>query len=151
MKGNSTFLLKVVSFVIVIPMLSLFILLLPWVISGLTEVIPVSNYVKYLGFIGLYGAMVPFCFGVYQVIKLFSHIKNKVSSELYLETLRNIKYSSLTVSFFYVLGMPLLFLMADKDDAPGILLFGLIVFLVNSVGAICSAVFAKRNHQYKIS
>jgi hypothetical protein len=148
MKGNSTFLLKVVSFVIVIPMVSLFILVLPWVISALTEVIPVPNYVKYLGFIGLYGAMVPFCFGVYQVIKLFSHIKNKVSSELYLETLRNIKYSSLTVSFLYVLGMPLLYLMADKDDAPGILLFALIVFLVNCVSAILSAVFERRRHAF---
>lgn len=148
MKGNSTFLLKVVSFVIVIPMLSLFILLLPWVISGLTEVIPVSNYVKYLGFIGLYGAMVPFCFGVYQVIKLLNYMKNKVSSELYLETVKNIKYASITVSFLYVLGMPLLFLMADKDDSPGILLFGLIVFLVNCMSAIFSAVFERRSHAF---
>jgi hypothetical protein len=148
MKRNSTFLLKVVSFVIVIPMVSLFILLLPWVISGLTEVIPVSNYIKYLGFIGLYGAIIPFCFGIYQIIKLFNYIKNKVSSELYLETLKNIKYSSLTVSFLYVLGMPLLYLMADKDDAPGILLFGLIVFLVNCMSAIFSDVFEKRSHAF---
>jgi len=148
MKRNSTFLLKVVSFVIVIPMVSLFILLLPWVMSGLAEVIPVSNYIKYLGFIGLYGAIIPFCFGIYQIIKLFNYMKNKVSSELYLETVKNMKYASITVSFLYVLGMPLLFLMADKDDAPGILLFGLIVFLVNCVSAILSAVFERRRHAF---
>lgn len=146
MKEYSTSLLKGLSFFIVIPMISIFIFGLPWVISGLTEVISVPNYVQYLGFIGLYGAIVPFCFGIYQALKLLSYIKDKVFSELYLETLRNIKYCSITISILYVIGMPLLYLMADKDDAPGIILFGLIVFLASGINAVFAGVFEKRCH-----
>lgn len=147
MKQKTTLFWKLALFLIVIPILGFFIFMLPWVISGLVEVFPVPPYLQYLGFIGLYGAIVPFLFALYQTIKLLSHInKTNALSQFSVMTLKNIKCSASTISALYVLGMPLIFLMADADDAPGAVLFGLFVILVTAVSAFLAAVFEKRCH-----
>ena len=145
MKQPTTIFMKVALFIIVIPILSFFVFGLPWVVSGLAEVIPVMPYIQYLGFMGLYGAVVPFLFALYQVVKFLSYSNNnKAYSEMSVVALKNIKHSAITISVLYVIAMPLLYLMADKDDAPGILLFGLIVFSASAVTAFFAVVFGKK-------
>lgn len=144
MKRSSTILLKVAVFVGG-PIITLFIFLLPAVITGLTRVFPVSPYLQYLGFIGLYGAVVPFLFALYQTIKFLRFINKKGAfSELTVRALKNIKYCGITISGLYVIAMPLLFLMADGDDAPGIILFALLVILSTSVSAVFANIFEKK-------
>jgi hypothetical protein len=151
MKGYSTIFLKV-AVIMGSPILTLFVFLLPWVVSGLAEVIPVPPYLQYLGFMGLYGAVTPFLFALHQTINFIKYLnKNETFSELSLKALKNIKYSAITISSLYVIAMPLLYLMADADDAPGILLFGLIVFATSIVSAVFAHVFKKRCHNNKIS
>jgi hypothetical protein len=152
MKQRITFILKSAFFLIVTLILSLFIFGLPRIMSGLSEVIPVPAYLRYPGLIALYAAMIPFLFGLYQILRLFINInKNKAFSELSVRTLKNIKYCSSTISVLYIISLPLLFILADKDDAPGILLFGLIVIFFNGVGAVFASVFKKRYYSNKIS
>jgi hypothetical protein len=125
--------------------LTLFIFLLPWVVSGLEEVFPVAPYLQYLGFIGLYGSIVPFLFGLYQTIKFIGNINgDQVFSQSSVRILDNIRYSASTISALYVLGMPLLALMAEADDAPGLVLFALMVFCASIVVAVFSNIFRKR-------
>lgn len=151
MKSVTTLFLKLFLSVIVISALGFFIFLLPWVVSGLAEVIPAAPYLKYFGFMGLYGTVVPFLFALYQGIKLLIYInRNEAFSELSVNILKNIKYCAATISVLYVISMPLLYIMADKDDAPGILLFGLIVFSASIVSAVLTAVFEKRCNVYRI-
>lgn len=151
MKRYSTSFLKIAVFIL-IPILGIFIFLLPGVITGLSHVFPVSPYLQYLGFIGLYGAVTPFIFAVYQTIKLLINInKDKAFSQISVKTLKNIKYSASTISVLYVISMPLLFLMADADDAPGVILFALIVILAGIVSAFFASRFEKRCHSNKIS
>ncbi|AKN31448.1 membrane protein [Clostridium carboxidivorans P7] len=151
MKRSSTIFLKVAVF-IGSPILTLFIFLLPMVITGLSHVIPVSAYLQYIGFIGLYGAVMPFLFALYQTIKFLSYVnKNNAVSEQSLNALKNARYCGITVSVLYVIAMPLLFLMADGDDAPGIILFALLVILSTSVSAVFANVFEKRCNSNKIS
>ena len=134
------------------PILTLFIFLLPMVITGLSRVISVSAYLQYLGFIGLYGAVTPFLFALYQTIKFIGYTnKNEVLSELSVKALKNIRYCGITISVLYVIAMPLLFLMADGDDAPGIILFALIVILSASVSAIFANVFERKCHSNEMS
>lgn len=147
MKRYSTILLKIVVF-IGSPILALFIFGLPWVVSGLAEVISVPPYLQYFGFIGLYGAIIPFLFALYETLKFLSYVnKNEAFSQISVNALNNIKYCAITISVLYVIGMPLLYLMADKDDAPGILLFGLIVFSAAIVSAVFATAFGKRCHE----
>jgi hypothetical protein len=149
MKRSSTIFLKVAIF-IGSPILTIFIFLLPMVITGLTHVIPVSPYLHYIGFIGLYGSVTPFLFALYQTIKFLSYInKNNALSEQSVNALKNIRYCGITISVLYVMAMPLLFLMADGDDAPGIILFALIVILSTSASAVFAYIFEKRCNKIK--
>lgn len=144
MKRSSAIFLKVAFFIASL-ILTIFIFLLPMVITGLSRVIPVSPYLQYIGFIGLYGAVTPFLFALYQTIKFLRYInKNKALSEQSVNALKNIRYCGFTISALYVIAMPLLFLMADGDDAPGIILFALMVILSTSISAIFANVLEKR-------
>jgi hypothetical protein len=145
MKKQTKTLLKLALLLIVFPILGFFIIVLPGVTTGLSRVIPVSPYVQYFGFIGLYGAVTPFLFVLYHTLKLLINInRGKAFSEASLMALKTIKYCARTISVLYVIGMPLLFLMGDADDAPGVVLFGLIVILAGIVGAFFAAGFEKR-------
>lgn len=150
MKRSSTILLKVSVF-IGGPIVALLIFLLPMVTTGLSRVISVSAYLQYLGFIGLYGAVPPFLFALYQTIKFISYAnKNEALSELSVKTLKNIRYCGIIISLLYVIAMPLLFIIADGDDAPGIILFALIVILSTSISAVFANIFEKRRHSNKL-
>jgi hypothetical protein len=152
MKQPTTIFLKLALFLIVIPILGFFIIVLPRVMTGLSEVFPVSAYLRYPGLIALYLAIIPFLIALYQTIKLFINFsKNKALSQVSAKTLKNIKYSAITISILYVISMPLLFLMGDADDAPGIILFALIIILVTVVSAVFAAVYEKRCPGNKIS
>jgi thiamine biosynthesis protein ThiC len=99
---------------------------------------------KYLIFIVLYAAAVPFYIALYQAFKLLSYIdKNKAFSIISVRALKNIKYCAITISILYVVGMPLLYLIAEKDDAPGIILIGLVIIFASMVIAVFAAVLQK--------
>nr|WP_236898755.1 hypothetical protein [Clostridium beijerinckii] len=55
------------------------------------------------------------------------------------------------MSVLYVISMPLLFLMADGDDALGIILFALLVIFSTSMSAVFANIFEKRCHSNRIS
>jgi hypothetical protein len=87
--------------------------------------------------IGMYVPAIPFFIGLHQGLKLLNHIdNNKVFSEASVKALKTIKYCALTVSALYALGMPYIFYVADKDDAPGVVAIGFIfIFASLAVGA----------------
>src|SRR3989344_3295517 len=82
----------------------------------------------------MYVTAIPFFFALYQTLKLLRYIdKNIAFSELSVKALRNIKYCAIIISALYVAGMPFLVSIADKDDAPGAVGFGLIFILASIV------------------
>ncbi|MBE6069533.1 MAG: DUF2975 domain-containing protein [Clostridium lundense] len=152
MKQRTTFLLKLAIFVIVIPILSLFIFILPRIMSGLAEVIPVPAYLQYPGLIALHAAWIPFLFALYHTIRLLINInRDKAFSKVSVKALKNIKCSAITICGLYVISMPLLFLLADGDDAPGIILFALLVIFAMVMSSVFAASLEKRYHSNKIS
>lgn len=151
MKKGTAILLKLAIFLVVIPLIGFFVLVMPRIMTGLSEVFPVSANFRYPGLIALYAAVIPFLFALYETIKLFINInKEKAFSEATVKTLKNIKYSAMTISILYIIAMPLLFLMGDADDAPGVILFSLIIILTSFVSAVFASVFEKRCHENKI-
>jgi hypothetical protein len=145
MKQQTRKFMNLALLIIVVPILGFFIFMLPIIMSGLAEVIAVPAYLKYPGLIALYAAIVPFLFVVYQIVKqLINVIKNKAFSQISVKALKNIKYCTLAISALYVLAMPLLFILADKDDAPGIILFGSFVIFMNGVSAVLAASYEKK-------
>lgn len=135
--------LTIAVFLIGIPILSLCIFGLPWLASGVAEMNPVSACLQYPVLIGLYAAAIPFSFALYQALKLLIN-KDQACSELSAMALKNIKYCAAIISVLYVIGMPFLFLMGHKDDAPGIVALGLFVILASLVSAFFANFYHKR-------
>ncbi|WP_191565281.1 DUF2975 domain-containing protein [Metabacillus idriensis] len=144
MKRGTTLFLKIAVILIGIPVLALCIFLVPEIANFAAELYPDLAYMKYLVLIDLYATAVPFYFALYQAFKLLNYIdKNKAFSELSVGALKNIKYCAFSISILYVLGMPLFYLMAEIDDAPGIILIGMVIIFASFVIAVFAAVLQK--------
>ncbi|QGI13332.1 DUF2975 domain-containing protein [Bacillus subtilis] len=144
MNRISTIFLKIALVLIGIPILALCIFLVPKVANYSAELFPNIAYIKYLVFIYLYVTAIPFYFALYQAFKLLSYIdKNKAFSGLSVRALKNIKYCAVTISIFYAAGMPVFYLMAEIDDAPGIIVIGLVIIFASMVIAVFAAVLQK--------
>ncbi|MED4728307.1 hypothetical protein D1872_185310 [compost metagenome] len=144
MKRGSTLFLKIAVILIGIPVLALCIFLVPGIANYAAELYPDFAYMKYLLLIDLYAAAIPFYFALYQAFKLLSYIdKNEAFSELSVRALKNIKYCAITISILYVVGMPLFYLIAEIDDAPGIILIGLVIIFASMVIAVFAAVLQR--------
>ncbi|MCM2584185.1 DUF2975 domain-containing protein [Bacillus stercoris] len=144
MNRMSTLFLKIAVIFIGIPILALCIFLVPKIANYSAELLPNIVYMKYLVFIYLYVTAIPFYFALYQAFKLLSYIdKNKAFSGLSVRALKNIKYCAVTISIFYAAGMPVFYLIADIDDAPGIIVIGLVIIFASMVIAVFAAVLQK--------
>ncbi|PEZ71732.1 DUF2975 domain-containing protein [Bacillus sp. AFS017274] len=144
MKLGTTLFLKIAVIFIGIPVLALCIFFVPEIANFAAELYPDMAYLKYLVFIDLYASAIPFYFALYQAFKLLSYIdKNKAFSELSVRALKTIKNCAITISGLYVLGMPLFYLIADMDDAPGIILIGMVVIFASMVIAVFAAVLQR--------
>ena len=69
--------------------------------------------------------------------------KIKLSRELSVKALKKIKYCAITISSLHVLVLPLFYLFAEKDDAPGVIFVGLVVPFASMVIAVFAAVLQK--------
>jgi hypothetical protein len=94
--------------------------------------------------LGMYVAAVPFFIAIYQTLNLLSYIdKNKAFSNLSVKALRIVKYCGLVISGLYALGMPYIFMVADKDDAPGVIVIALLIIGTSLVIATSAGVLQK--------
>ncbi|MEK4487224.1 DUF2975 domain-containing protein [Psychrobacillus sp. FSL H8-0484] len=144
MKRGTTLFLKIAVILIGIPVLALCIFLVPEIANFAAELYPDITYIKYLVFINFYAASIPFYFALYQAFKLLSYIdKSKAFSDLSVRALKTIKYCAITISILYVLGMPLFYLIAEMDDAPGIIVIGMVLIFASLVIAVFAAVLQK--------
>lgn len=144
MKQVSTLFLKVAVIFIGIPILALCIFLVPEIANFAAELYPDMSYIKYLVFIDFYAAAIPFYYALYQAFKLLSYIdKNKAFSEWSVRALKSIKYCAIAISSLFVVGLPLFYLVAEKDDAPGIILIGLVLIFASMVIAVFAAVLQR--------
>ncbi len=141
---GSTFFLKAVVFLLGIAVLALCIFVVPGIAKFAAALYPDMAFMKYLVLIDLYAAAFPFYFALFQAFKLLSYIdQSKAFSELSVAALKNIKYCAITISLLYAVGMPMFYLMAQKDDAPGIILLGMVVIFASIVIAVFAAVLQR--------
>lgn len=95
-------------------------------------------------FVGTYIPAVPFFIALYQGMKLLGYIdKDKAFSLDSVAALRNIKYCGYIIAGLYAAGMPYVFYVADRDDAPGVAAIGFIIIGASFVIATAAAVFQK--------
>ncbi|WP_138752138.1 DUF2975 domain-containing protein [Paenibacillus sinopodophylli] len=144
MKRGTTLFLKLAVIIIGIPALALYIFLMPEIGNFAHELYPDMAYLKYLIYIDLYATAIPFYLALYQAFKVLSYIdKNVAFSELSVRALKKIKYCAIGFSSLFVLGLPLFYLIAEKDDAPGIIVIGLVMVFASMVIAVFAAVLQR--------
>ncbi|HCU01190.1 TPA: DUF2975 domain-containing protein [Candidatus Nomurabacteria bacterium] len=140
MKQGSTLFLKGVVTLIGAAVLAICIFALPLLIKS--ELRGDFDY-GYI-FLGLYITAIPFFFALYQAIKLLNYIdQNKAFSELSVKALKNIKYCAVIISALFVIGMPYIFYVGDRDDAPGVVALGFVIIFSSIVIATFAAVLQK--------
>ena len=124
-KRASTLFLKAVLILIGCITLVLYVFSFPHVWVGAAREWPISAYVLYPGLIGIYATIIPFLLALYQAFRLLQYIDtNNAFSIASIHALRDIKFCAVAMSMLYWVGMPLVFAMADYDDAPGGVLIG---------------------------
>lgn len=95
-------------------------------------------------FLGLYVTVVPFFIALYQATKLLGYIdRNKAFSVGAIGTLKKIKYCALIICGLFAVGMPYVFYVADRDDAPGVAAMGFVIIGASFVIATFAGVLQK--------
>lgn len=142
MKRETVF-LKVAIFLIGIFILGLCVFWLPWLVKATAE----TNSPMLYFIIVMYISAIPFFIALYQGIKILGYIDNGTAfSEVSVKALKTIKYCAIIISVLYIVGLPILYVVADKVDAPGIIVIGMIVVFASFVIAVFSAILQKLLH-----
>jgi len=139
MKHGTTLFLKVAVIFIGLPVLALCIFGLYKL--AVNPVNPHYAHILYPIIIGIYLSALPFFFALYQAFKLLNYIDmGNAFSELSVEALKKIKYCAAIISALYVLMLPFVYLLAKKDDAPGLIIIAMIPVFTSLVIAVFAAV-----------
>ncbi|SEQ78697.1 DUF2975 domain-containing protein [Piscibacillus halophilus] len=141
MRG-STLLLKIAVVIIGTPVLALCIYGF-YMLSNNT-LNPDYAFMLYPILMGMYISVIPFYIALYKAFKLLNYIdNNKAFSQISVNALKNIKYCAITISSLYVVILPFVYLVAEKDDAPGLIIIGMIPIFASMVIAVFAAVLQK--------
>jgi hypothetical protein len=147
MNRGSTFFLKMAVIFLGIPVLALCIFILPEVANEGFEKAKKGSELAYIVFsilLIMYVSAIPFYFALYQAFRLLSFIdKNQAFSELSVTALRYIKRSAITISGLYVLSLPFVYIIAEWDDAPGLIVIGMVIIGASMVVAVFAAVLKR--------
>lgn len=147
MNRGSTLILKIALIAIGIPILALCIIALPKIAMIAFEEFQNGAVLAYIVFgilFIMYVSAIPFYLALYQAFQLLKYIdKNQAFSELSVTALKKIRNCGIAISGFYVLALPLLYIVAEWDDAPGLILIGFVIAGASMVVAVFAAVLKK--------
>lgn len=142
MKKGSTLFLKLALFVIGTPVLAL-------CIYGVFDLIkhpanPEYALILYPIVAGLYLSTVPFYMALVQAFQLLNHIdQSKAFSEVSVKALKIIKRCAIIISVVYLILEPFFFQLAERDDAPGLVIIGMIPVFASIIIAVFAAVLER--------
>lgn len=136
---RETLFLKIVLFLMALPVLAVCIFVVPPMSRFVGEILPQWSFLQYVFLIALYGTAIAYFAALYQAMKLLSYIDRNIAfSEKSVTALKNIKYCALVITVLYMLCLPIILYTAQVDDAPGLGGLGMVI----TFGAIVIAVFA---------
>lgn len=139
MKQGSTLFLRAAVIGMGLVVLTLSILILP---VGIREG---GNYSPV--FWGMYLTTVPFFIALFQTWKLLDYVdKNTAFAQRSVKALQIIKYCAFSISAMYLIGMPFIHRAAEEEDAPGVLVLGLLFCFAPAVIGVFAAVLQKLLH-----
>lgn len=147
MKRGSTLFLRgaVMAFGLLVLVLCLFAMPAAWVGIGIeySNNALAINVMRSILFV-MYLTAVPFFVALYQTMKLLNYIDtNKAFSGLSVKALQRITYSAVAVSVLYAASLPLFYTWAKGDDAPGVVIIGMVLTLAPLAIGVLAAVLRR--------
>lgn len=94
--------------------------------------------------IGMYVSAIPFYVALYQTLRLLGFIdKDEAFSDHSVDALGLITYCAVIITALYAIGMPYIYYVAEIDDAPGVILVGMVITGASGVIAVFAATLQK--------
>lgn len=141
---KETLLLKLAIIALTIPILAICIDLVPRLATGIAHEYPVLVPFKYPFIIAVYATAVAFFSILYHAFRILAMIEaNQAFSTLSRHAIQRIQFGALSIAVIYGVTLPLFYYVADHEDAPGILVIGLILVFAALVVAAFAAVLQK--------
>lgn len=141
---RETLILKIAVVMLGIPVAALCLLLLPFIARDAAQSSMRMAYVIYGILILMYISVIPFFAALYQGFRLLGYIdSNKAFSELSLRSIQIIRSCAAAISIIYLFAMPLFYIVAEIDDAPGVILVGMIFVFAPLTVAVFAAILKK--------
>lgn len=126
MKNGSTLFLRASLVGMGLIVLTVCFFVIPSIFREWGQEFPHLSYWRYAIAAALTITAVAFFAAEYQAMKLLNYVdKNQAFSKRSVRALKNIKYAALVISTMYAGGMPLVYQVANKEDAPGLILFAM--------------------------
>lgn len=141
---KETGLLKSVVVVIALPVLAIVIFGFPLIIQDAAESSRQMAIVLYGILAALTLSLFPFLAALYQSIKLLNFIDhNEAFSDKSVDALSKIKRYAFSIAAVHILSFLLYFIVGEVDDAPGVILVGVMFVSAPAVIAVFAAVLEK--------
>lgn len=142
MKRGTTLFLRMAVFLIGAPVLALGLFGIYYLLKNPAN--PDYAHILYPIVIGMYISVIPFFGALFQAFKLLSYIdKNQAFSDLSVTALKKIKLFAMTISGVYVIVLPFIAMVAELDDAPGLIIIGMVPVFAPFVIAVFAAVLQR--------
>ncbi|MGE7666965.1 DUF2975 domain-containing protein [Ureibacillus composti] len=142
MNRGSTIFLKIAVFLMGLPVLALCIYMVIYLSHNPAN--PDYAHILYPIVIGMFASVIPYFAALYQSFKLLGYIdKNQAFSQMSVQALKKIKLCALIISGLYVIILPFVYLLAQLDDAPGLVIIGMVPIFAALVIAVFAAVLQR--------
>lgn len=139
---KETLLLRIAVWLIGIAVLALCVYVLPFIPNELAK----TNYhwMDILFVTDIYLTTIPFFVALFHTLKLLGYIDKGIAfSELSVISLKYIKYCAFIFSILYMIVLPIFYLYADADDAPGLMLLGLVITFASVLIGVFASILQK--------
>lgn len=148
MEKVSTLFLKFALVVLALPILALCIFVVPELGSIAAELVPDFTAIQPIVMVIYYLSALIYFLALWKAFQLLQLIDRKEAfSVVSVQALKVIKFCAYGIALLHVLVLPLFYVFAEIDDAPGVIFVGLVVPFASMVIAIFAAVLQKLLHE----
>lgn len=142
MKKGTTLFLKLAVIFLGLPVLVLSVVGMVYLVRNSAN--PDYAYMLYPIVTGIYLSSLPYYFALFKSFSLLSLIdKGEAFSELSVFALRKIKYCGILISIIFICLMPFIFMLAQIEDAPGLIIVGIIPIFTAMIVGVFAAVMER--------
>lgn len=144
MKQASIYFLRTAITLMVLGVAALCTFLLPLLWNDVAAEFPTYSYAVYAVFIAMYIAAIPYFVGMYGAWRLLACIdKGRAFTKDAVSAVRTIAVSAGLVSAVYIVSMPFFYIWGDNDDAPGLIVIGMVLVGAPMVVSVFAALLQR--------